>query len=593
MFEKKLILIVTSIVVLYLTGCTKLATDSPVQVNQQLASPYTMPANAYLALASHQLGQEKQSLLIMAAGRLVYDGQWRQGLAILSQTSNLSVTLNDEKALLLAKINLIQQQPQKALEKLASVQDSRALSLYYQVQFHELLALSYSLLNHTVESVNERIKLDYLLPDEASKSNNRRALWLLLTKLPLSELNTLAAEAADGSIVQGWMRLALIARSNSGHSQDILAELQHWKLSYPHHPAQFILPQSLDTQLLSSPQKMALLLPLTGPLAGPGQAIEDGFLAAYRSNRTPDAIGIRFYDTNKNQASLLYQQAINDGANYIVGPLTKADVAAVASLNHPVPTLLLNDVSTKTTANAYQFGLSPTNEARQVAAKARKNGLTRALIIAPSGTWGDEVVAAFTNQWQANGGQVIDSMHYNPNDNLNKSIRQLLQVTNSESRGKQIGQVLGHSVEATPQRRDDFDMIFLLAYPSKARQIMPLLRYYYAGDIPVFATSSVYSGSPNTMKDRDLNGIIFCDMPWVFKHQTSEHHWPEELNSYNRLYALGMDSYNLSNQLNQLVLFPAMGVSDHSGVLYLSGNQHISRILAFGQFKQGLATLIE
>ena len=78
-------------------------------------------------------------------------------------------------------------------------------------------------------------------------------------------------------------------------------------------------------------------------------------------------------------------------------------------------------------------------------------------------------------------------------------------------------------------------------------------------------------------------------MPWVFNHQMGSRNWPEQFNSYNRLYALGMDSYSLSRQLNQLLLFPALGVSDQSGVLYLNPNQHIARILVFGQFRQGLA----
>ena len=81
-------------------------------------------------------------------------------------------------------------------------------------------------------------------------------------------------------------------------------------------------------------------------------------------------------------------------------------------------------------------------------------------------------------------------------------------------------------------------------------------------------------------------------MPWVFSHQVGSRNWPEQFNSYNRLYALGMDSYALSSQLNQLILFPALGVSDKSGVLYLSSNQQIARILAFGQFKQGQALLM-
>jgi len=144
----------------------------------------------------------------------------------------------------------------------------------------------------------------------------------------------------------------------------------------------------------------------------------------------------------------------------------------------------------------------------------------------------------------------------------------------------------------TPSRRRDFDVIFMVAYPSKARQIMPLLKYYYAGDVPVYATSMVYAGNTDAMKDRDLNGIIFSDMPWVFTHSMSNKNWPEPLNSYNRLYALGMDSYALSTQLNQLLLFPSMGVSDKTGVLSLNSSQQIARTLAFGQFKNGLPQLL-
>ena len=107
--------------------------------------------------------------------------------------------------------------------------------------------------------------------------------------------------------------------------------------------------------------------------------------------------------------------------------------------------------------------------------------------------------------------------------------------------------------------------------------------------MPVYATSAVYAGGKNVMRDRDLDGVVFCDMPWVFTHQVENRNWPEQFNSYNRLYALGLDSYALSTQLNQLLLFPAMGVSEKSGVLYLNSSQQIARILAWGKFKQGLA----
>lgn len=561
-------------------------------VNQPVVSPYSMPATAYLALAKNQTDDEKQALLIKAAGRLILDGQWQEGLAILSQTRELSVELTNEKSLLLAKIDLIREHPRAAITKLAAVREINRLSIYYQVQFHEMLASAYQSVGNTTESVVERIKLDKFLPDEASKSKNRHALWLALTRLPTAELNTLAAEYTDNASLEGWIQLALISRRHDDNGQTMLAQVEQWQAHFPEHPGNYILPSplaSVSESLFAAPKRIALLLPLTGSLAGPGSAVKEGFMAGFRAKNSSDAVKVDFYNTDAANVAALYLQAIADGADYVVGPLSKTDVAIVAKMNHPVPTLLLNDVDVRPNDRAYQFGLSPSNEARQIAIKMQQNGYARALVISPTGDWGNEVVAAFTDQWRAHGGRIVDTLHYGQNDDMNDVMRHFLHISESEARGKRLKELLGQHIESTPSRRQDFDVIFLLAYSSKARQIMPLLKYYYAGDVPVYATSVVYAGGINTMRDRDLEGIIFCDMPWVFTHQMSNKNWPEQFNSYSRLYALGLDSYALSTQLNQLLLFPAMGVSDKNGALYLNSSQQIARTPAWGQFKQGLA----
>ncbi len=586
-------LLICAICALFLAQCTKISVEHPFKGQQPLASPYTMTSAAYLAMADNQLGHEKQALMVMAAGRLIYDGQWRQGAAILSQLGPLTDDLADQKSLLLAKVALIREQPNAAIGVLSNVHDVNRLPIYFQVQYHEMLASAYQATGHPVEAAEERIKLDGLLPDESSRSNNRRVLWLSLTTLSKPELDTLAAELSSDDALNGWVQLAAVARKQYVNSQDILQNIEHWRLQFPHHPANYLLPSSLDSisqRLFASPKQIALLLPTTGSLAGPGQAIKDGFIAAYEASDRRQDVQVRLYNANTNRIDLLYQQAVADGADYVVGPLSKPQVTEIAKLAHPIPTLLLNEVDIKPSAGAYQFGLSPTNEARQVAVKASKNGYSHALIIVPAGVWGDEILSAFTAQWHAGGGQIVETLHYSPQDDLTTSIQYLLRASASDDRKKRVKQP--GNVEVKPMRRQDFDVIFLVAYPTKARQIMPLLRYYYAGNVPVYATSSVYSGTINTQKDRDLNNIIFCDMPWVFSHQMGNHHWPEQFNSYNRLYALGMDSYALSTQLNQLLLFPALGVNDKSGVLYLNQNQQISRILVFGQFRLGVAQLL-
>jgi outer membrane PBP1 activator LpoA protein len=573
---------------LLLSHCSK-ATELPSQPRYpKLKSPYTMSASRYLALAKNKVGSLSQVLTVKAAGRLIDDGQWREGLSLLSGLNDLSPDWLSKKKLLLAKVDLIRDQPQATITKLSSVQNITRLPLYYQAQFHEMLASAYEGTDKTMESVTERIKLDQILPDEASKANNRRALWLTLATLSMAELSTLVIEAPDDSAVKGWLQLALMSRQSYASPTAMLAEVQAWKVDHPKHSGHYILPGSLESmasRLFSSPKQLALLLPLTGPLAGPGHAIKDGFMSA----RAPHASKIRLYNTDNADVQALYQQAIDEGADYVVGPLSKANAMLIAEMDHPVPTLLLNDINVLAKEGAYQFGMSPSVEARQVAFKARQKGYTRALVIGPKGPWGDDIMAAFSHQWRVDGGRIVDMLHYSSNDHMNGLVRDFLRISDSEARKEQLKQVLGRPIESTPRRRQDFDVIFLLAYPSKAREIMPLLNYYYAGDVPVYATSSVYGGMANAMKDKDLDGVIFCDMPWVFKHQAGHKNWPEPLNSYNRLYAFGRDSYTLATELNQLLLFPAMGVSDNSGVLYLKGSQQIERVLAWGQFKHGLA----
>ncbi len=556
---------------------------------KKVETPYTLPASSYLSLSKNQADDEKQNLLILAAGRFIYDGQWRDGIRVLGQTNNLSPQQSNAKTILLAKTDLIRDQPRSAIARLAGVHEINSLSSYYQVQYHETLAQAYELAGSSAESVIERIKLEPLITDETSRLNNRRILWLTLAKLPVEELNSLAVEAADNSNLQGWMKLAVLARQKNKNANTTLAMMEEWQAQYQNHPANSLLPSPLSSvkpYLHTKPRQAALLLPLTGPLSGPGGAIRDGYLAASANSSTK----VKLYDTAATSVSTLYQQALSEGADYVVGPLSKTDVATVAAMEHPVPTLLLNDIDVGTNiSNAYHFGLSPANEARQVAIKAGNKGYKRALVIAPAGSWGNEIIEAFNSQWQSNGGIVVDKLAYNPNDDLNSGVRNLLHISESQAREKQVKDLLGSNIQTIPSRREDFDIIFLLAYPTKARQIMPLLKYYFAGNVPVYATSTVYGGSPDIMKDKDLDGIIFSDMPRVFASQAGSKNWPEQLNSYNRLYALGWDSFSLSSQLNKLLLFPALGVDDKSGVLYLNRRQQIARVPAWGQFKGGVA----
>ncbi len=585
---KIFVLLLTS---LMLTQCIK-GTKTPTTIQSQSTHyPYLLPAADYLALAKNEEGIERQNYQILAAGRLIYQEKWHDGLRLLKQLKYLPASQQAKRTVLLAKVDLLRAQPNSAITKLATIKAIERLPPFYQVQYHELLARAFEGIGKVAEAVTERIKLDPLLQKKEAQTENRRTLWLALTKLPSAELNTLAMESKENSEFAGWMTLAQIERQPVGNGMQLLTQINKWQNEYPNHAAKSLLPVSLSTiksNLYKTPQQIALLLPLSGSIGGPGNAVRDGFIAA--ASRFGFVEKIHTYDTASNDISKIYHQALDEGADYVVGPLTKTEVAKIASLQHPVPTFFLNDMAVPRQPNTFHFGLSFTNEAKEVAIKAGIDGTTRALVISPSGSWAEDIVEAFNSQWQAQGGFIVDRLIYSES-NLDREMRNFLGISESQIREKRLKQLLGKDLQTIPQRRQDFDMIFLLAYPSKARQIMPLLKYYFAGDVPVYSLSTVYTGTRDAMKDRDLDGIVFCDMPWVFFEQSGHKNWPEQLNSYNRLYALGMDSFALIMQFNHLLLFPATQVTSKSA-LQLNTEQQITRIPVWGKFKQGIATVL-
>jgi len=315
-----------------------------------------------------------------------------------------------------------------------------------------------------------------------------------------------------------------------------------------------------------APKQIALLLPETGDLGNAGKAIEAGFRDAYQ-NATQKPI-IKVYDESQ------YREAVSDGANYVVGPLDKNKVAALESDNNvKVITIALNNPDTsRTVSNLYEFALSPTDEASQIADKASQDGYHSALMITPAGPWGQKIANTLQTQWEKDGGVMVGSITVDNMKTIDKDIRQLLEVQGST-------------------RRQDFDVIFLVTSPSFARQIKPYLKFYHAENVPVYSTSLVYSGLMNMGKDNDLNGVEFCDMPLVIDQ---EGQWAQvrqlmltsqaPIQQYIRLYGLGYDAAMLTQNFDAL----NQGVNGATGHLYKNAQNDILRKLNFAVFSNGV-----
>lgn len=357
-------------------------------------------------------------------------------------------------------------------------------------------------------------------------------------------------------------------------------------------------PQPITTAaILKQPQKVALLLPLQGRLAEAGEAVRDGFYAAYyqalsRNHQTPS---IKLYDTSKG-AQTAYQLASADGAELIIGPLDKEDVKQVSQLPQlTVPLLSLNypDPQPATPIqNLYQFGLAVEDEARQIARQGIKEGHKNALIVAPAIDWSDRSAQAFSDEWQKLGGTLIGRTTFTDQDRFSQSIKSTLLIDESQARSTLLQQQLNTKFEFTPRRRADVDMIFMAVTPTQGRQVMPTLAFHYANNIPVYATSNVYSGNADAINNDDLNGVLFNTLPWLFddnnpeKQSITQH--TKSSSVFSRLHALGADAYHLYAHLPQLQQAPDTHIMGATGLLRLLPDGRIEREEMWARFVNGL-----
>lgn len=366
-----------------------------------------------------------------------------------------------------------------------------------------------------------------------------------------------------------------------------------------------------EPRLAEPPARIALLLPASGPLAKSAEAVRDGFFAAYfyRLNKTYQPV-IQVYDTGTHTDTMLtaYRQAMADGAGIVVGPLDRDGVKTLARSSNELsiqsitmPTLALNYADTLPAAPGYlyQFGLSPEDEARAAAERAWLEGRRNALAFVQKSDWGDRVLHAFKTRFEALGGNVIDTQSYDPASNdFATPLRKLLGVTETKTRARRAK--IDPAIPEPPKRRQDMDFIFISAFTQQARQIRPQLLFYYAGDVPVYATSHVYTGKVDRNADADLNGLMFSDMPWVLDAESPQplqraitRLWPQSAEQFKRLYALGVDAYNLIPLLSRMGADPAERMAGETGNLRMDETQRIHRELRWARFVEGEPLLLE
>ena len=329
-------------------------------------------------------------------------------------------------------------------------------------------------------------------------------------------------------------------------------------------------PAIASDSITRSAVPVALLLPLdSAAFGGLADFVRQGVLAAARADPRAQ-LAITVYATTDNPDSVVaaYEQALAQGNRLVIGPLIRNAVSRIAlRIRAGTPVLALNapDGDARLPENVFVFSLQVEVEGRQVARMAFADGYRNALTISDSDPLARRVNAAFAKEFVRQGGRLVGQFAYSD------ATPDLLALRKMATSGRA-------------------DAIFLALDAAQARLIHP----YVNGTAQVYATSQVFAGSAERLRDVELNGVRFVDMPWllqpdhpavmVYARPGVSH--PIAGDS-ERLYAFGIDAYRIAADLtheSRLSREPLDGVT---GRIVMTGDRHFVRELTPAQFADG------
>jgi len=493
-------------------------------------------------------------------------------------------------ALLDGEIALAHHDPARTLERLNFADETLPLPLRQRT--YELRARAQAASGDMMASARTRAALNRWLGG-ADRAQNELQLVDTLRKAGPDSLKQQAAALPPGDALRPWLNQAL---HGSGQA---LPQL----VLRPNQAVGTLIPGQNNVvarEGYRAAQRVAILLPMGGPLKGVSQPIRDGFLAARFGDENPQRPDVRTYDSGDTpqEAVAAYQQAVADGAERVVGPLRRDAVSAVFAQGHlPVPVLTLNqpEHGEVPPAGSAAFGLSPDTEAAQAAEHLVERGIRSAVIITATDDWAERAALAFRAQLENHNGEIVGDARIKDGDiNFAGAIRQALGAV----------PVTPNSAAAlpgaapTPSTLPDAPTvgIFISMRPAQARLLLPQIKLAGYTGLPVFGTSHIYSGGGDPGSDRDLDGVEFCDAPWLFDITPGVPRYSEIVRVLDsvrgagaRLFALGLDAYALLPYLDWLAQHHDAYLPGATGQLSEDELDRIQRLLVWARFDGGVA----
>jgi len=284
---------------------------------------------------------------------------------------------------------------------------------------------------------------------------------------------------------------------------------------------------ALSTQESTSPF-VALILPVKSKqLRTAAETVRAGVLAQEQ------AAGagwprVRVFETGDGEAEASEQfvKAWESGAVAVIGPLTRSALSDMANnVSHfPIPVVALNhfDETTPRRSNLFSLSLSLEQDAQQVAALMREEGVRNPVLILSEARAVAGLSKRMAQGFRAGWGEDLPAFEWRD--------------------VKQDGGSLKHHLAG-------YDAIFLAVDARTASQIRP----YLGTGRPIYATSQIDPGRHGGMLLIDLAGIRYLEAPWLAEPDLPGYEvyarTRSPANDIERLFALGADAWIVAQKL--------------------------------------------
>ncbi|MBT0726082.1 penicillin-binding protein activator [Rosenbergiella australiborealis] len=635
------------------------APSATVQATANQGSAY------YLQQMQHSQDDSRTHWQLLAIRALLDEGKMPEAAQQLQQLPHsLAGEQQVESHLLKAQYAISQQQFPDAARQLTALPVSQLNDNQRQRYYHLLIASAPA--EAPIDLLRAYIALQPTL-SAVDQQKNLDATWQVLVTIPQSQVGNITINANE-NILQGWLDLLGVYYQNRDQQDNLKRAVKDWQTRYPDNPASKTLPTGLLQVMnlsAASTNTIALLLPLTGPGAVFSKAIEQGFEDARNGNLsasvpevnnaviqapqtqisptantvvspsatsiptqpvasvTPStasptasvpgtasantAAQIKVYDTNGHPIDQLLQQAQQDGATLVVGPLLKEDVAKAVTTQTTLNILALNEpTDLQNHPNVCYFALSPENEARDAAQHMWAQGKRSPILLLPNNSLGDRVANAFTRQWQALGGSTVLRQTIGSESDLRSEINSKAGISltgvpvipaTSQATSSSAITVAGMTFDAPMSQpvssSGDVDSVYIVANQASLDLIKPLITMKIGSQSHVAFYANSLSSQAGAGPDFrfEMEGLQFSDIPLLsganpaLKQRVTAQF--DQDYTLTRLYAMGVDAWTLANHFTPLRQQAGYQIQGNTGLLQATQNCVINRTLSWNQYTHG------